>query len=535
MATPYYSANSSPGTGIPIVQGTYVPRPGGGSNGKGKDGLSSTATDIRNEPVVESYTQQASARTGCKDGIWAVLFYAHLIGLVAVTIKFAPIMVADMSNEYINGQGQGRKLLSSVGRFLQDGNGDGDSGDNANNNEEYQLDLDPRAIFVILVVCGVAGFIISAIGLSFMITCAKPMIKVALFFNLFMSGIFAIIALLSGAVPLGIMACLGFLFTAYYTYVVWSRIPFAASNLVAAATAIKSNIGLAFLAFSNVALQFLWALIWATAFVSTTYVLGDCQPDGTCNNEINGGITFLFFVSLYWTAQVVTNVVHVTVAGTVGTWWLHPVEANGCCSRGVRSSYWRSITTSFGSICLGSLIVALIQATREIVRSLRDDGEGGLLFCIADCLLSCIESLVEYFNKWAYVYVGLYGHSFMEASINVVQLFKSRGWSAIIADTMVDTVLFMLSLCGGLATGIIGVIMASAMSQGVETLAGAFIAGFLMGSVLSSTLFGLVSSATNAVIVLFAEAPQEFNQNHPMLSAQMCQAWAQVYPNEFNF
>jgi hypothetical protein len=30
---------------------------------------------------------------------------------------------------------------------------------------------------------------------------------------------------------------------------------------------------------------------------------------------------------------------------------------------------------------------------------MRDDGEGSLLFCLADCLLSCIESMVEYFNK----------------------------------------------------------------------------------------------------------------------------------------
>jgi hypothetical protein len=28
---------------------------------------------------------------------------------------------------------------------------------------------------------------------------------------------------------------------------------------------------------------------------------------------------FLFFVSFYWTSQVITNVVHVTTAGTVGT------------------------------------------------------------------------------------------------------------------------------------------------------------------------------------------------------------------------
>lgn len=133
------------------------------------------------------------------------------------------------------------------------------------------------------------------------------------------------------------------------------------------------------------------------------------------------------------------------------------------------------------------------------------------------------------------MYVGLYGYGFVEASINTVNLFKARGWSAIIADTMVDTVLFMLSLCGGLVTGLIGVVVASALSQGVETLAGAFFVGFLIGVILCNTLFSLVSSATNAVIVLFAEAPQEFKQNHPALSAQMIGAWRRVYPDEFTY
>jgi hypothetical protein len=32
----------------------------------------------------------------------------------------------------------------------------------------------------------------------------------------------------------------------------------------------------------------------------------------------------------------------------------------------------------------------------------------------------------QYFNKWAFVYVGLYGFSFMESGKNVMALFHSR-------------------------------------------------------------------------------------------------------------
>jgi len=40
----------------------------------------------------------------------------------------------------------------------------------------------------------------------------------------------------------------------------------------------------------------------------------------------------------------------------------------------------------------------------------------------------------------------------------------------------------------------------------------------------------VVSSAVNTVIVCFAEAPREFQQNHPQLSAEMCEAWQNAWP-----
>lgn len=66
----------------------------------------------------------------------------------------------------------------------------------------------------------------------------------------------------------------------------------------------------------------------------------------------------------------------------------------------------------------------------------RENGDAGILACIAECLLSCLAGLVEYFNKWAFVYVGIYGYGYIEAGKNVIQLFKNRGWEAIIADDL---------------------------------------------------------------------------------------------------
>jgi hypothetical protein len=178
----------------------------------------------------------------------------------------------------------------------------------------------------------------------------------------------------------------------------------------------------------------------------------------------SGGIVFLLLVSYYWVHQVLSNIVHVTSAGTVATWWYVPLEAMSCWSRAVQDSFFRATTYSFGSICFGSLLVAVVQALRAMAHMARQNDDMKLLACILDCILAMIQDIIEYLNKWAYVYVGIYGFPYVEAGRNVIQLLESKGWSVIITDDLCDRALFVVSLCVGLLTGVVGWIVA-AMDQ----------------------------------------------------------------------
>lgn len=105
---------------------------------------------------------------------------------------------------------------------------------------------------------------------------------------------------------------------------------------------------------------------------------------------------------------------------------------------------------------MGSLIVAFIQALRALAEQARQNDDGnGILICIADCILSIIQGIVEYFNQWAYVYVGIYGYKYLEAGKAVMQLFKTRGWDVIIADDLVGNVFFLVALCIGGITALL--------------------------------------------------------------------------------
>lgn len=54
--------------------------------------------------------------------------------------------------------------------------------------------------------------------------------------------------------------------------------------------------------------------------------------------------------------------------------------------------------------------------------------------------------------------------------------------------------------------------------------------GIVLGLVVTSVLFGIVSSSVNAVLVCFAASPVDFENNHSELSHEMRAAWREVWP-----
>jgi hypothetical protein len=198
---------------------------------------------------------------------------------------------------------------------------------------------------------------------------------------------------------------------------------------------------------------------------------------------------------------------HVTTAGTVATWWFVPDEATSWFSQAQRDSLYRALTSSFGSICFGSFLVAIVQALRALEQYTRDERDYQFLTCIIQCILACIESFIEYVNRWAYVYIGMYGFSYLEAGKNVVELFQNKGWTVVITDDLAANVLSLIALSIGLASGIVGLVLGYMspnmfVSLGYEEAHGpAFFVGLLVGFLFASVILSVVGSAINTVIV----------------------------------
>lgn len=202
-------------------------------------------------------------------------------------------------------------------------------------------------------------------------------------------------------------------------------------------------------------------------------------------------------------------------------------------------SFSRAATYSFGSICFGSLLVSILQTLEHLARRRRRD----ILTMVVQCIIMCFRAWLEYFNSWAFCYVGLYGYSYLDAGKNVVRLFRERGWTTFIADRLVFRVLLLANLGVAAVTGLICMLVgwiyvAGSVSVEVDVLQGIlhgiFWIGFLMGLYISSTILFVVESATRCTMVLFAESASEFAEVHMELCEDLKGGWAKSYPDAWN-
>eukprot|EP00984_Skeletonema_dohrnii_P004614 scaffold1634_cov118-Skeletonema_dohrnii-CCMP3373.AAC.12 len=282
---------------------------------------------------------------------------------------------------------------------------------------QHQLTI-PLIIIIIInttqhtsvtLIAAASSFTLSTISLTLMTTCPKFLIQLSLLFSLLLSLLITATSFYYQQYIAGAFGVLFFLMSCCYACCVWRRIPFAAANLNTGLTAVKRNGGVFVTSVWITVVSFGYLVVWMVAMVGVyDATAATAGVEGNTNVQPSWGYLFLLLLALFWTQQVFQNTIHVIVAGVVSTWWFAPDEASSCCSVAIKDSFIRATTCSFGSICFGSLLVAIIQTLRSMVESARhdssNDGCAAFVLCLVDCLLQCLQGILEYFNKFAYIY-----------------------------------------------------------------------------------------------------------------------------------
>lgn len=200
---------------------------------------------------------------------------------------------------------------------------------------------------------------------------------------------------------------------------------------------------------------FLAAVFGAWFSVTLVAIYAKYQPGNTSGGtqgagepswaKVIGLVAFITFAG-YWITEVLKNVIHTTISGVYGSWYFAPNNPPKAPTRGAAK---RALTYSFGSISFGSLLVAIINALRQLcsIAQQQEAAAGNICgqigFCVLGCLIGILDWAVQFINRYAFSYMALYGKPYIQSAKDTWTMIKNRGIDALINECLIGPVLSM--------------------------------------------------------------------------------------------
>ena len=384
---------------------------------------------------------------------------------------------------------------------------------------------DPRSILASILTefkniefVALASVVVSSlVGAIFLISlifyCMKSFpdtfIKVSIFAYLAIIGLFLFLTVLAGAIFPSILLGVLFFINSLFFWRARHKIPLTALVLRTTLGILELYPSMAVVSVCQLVLQFIYV-----SFAFFTFLL---IVAAASQSLLTPGILMLYFsfsaLSLFWTCQVLMNILHVTISGVFASFYL----TGGKYSSPIGNCLGRALTFSFGSICFGSLIVAAIQTVRFLVRSLKDDNS--VVGAIADCILGCIENLASYFNFFAYTELAIYGRSFVSSAKDCWSLIKRSGVELIVNDILAGVVLTLGMLVVTVGGSLYGKLLISFIfNQLTQSAPEVYIVITALVFLLSFAMLAeMIKSGINTSIVCFCEEPRGIQNSNPLL------------------
>ncbi|KAJ3217483.1 putative choline transporter, neither null mutation nor overexpression affects choline transport [Dinochytrium kinnereticum] len=394
-----------------------------------------------------------------KDRFFFVLFYVNLavtlalsvVGVASVGILIAAIRKLHPSPDTPPTEGPAQGTF-----FMKDG---------ANNTIEWDWEVTTPQLIGLPITALTVGLLITTLFYRLLVTFKSTVLKVCTAtLTVFFIAVAALSAL-TGLVFNAVFFAMFALFAGLVT-VRWFRGTSVVGKLFdAVLDAVAEAPGMIWAAVVGGVVDFVMAVGWAFAVAGAFVLFGAFQEVGAKWGPLTVVLAYLS-LSWLWISQVISNVVHVTLAGVFATYHLTGVadedgKVTVAIRRPVTAAAKRALGPSFGSIAFGSLILALLSWVSGLLRKAQEDGVGSgntfvtLLFCCFRCIFTIFHDLIQFLNKYAFTYVAIYGEDYCTSAKATFSLMKERGLDVVATDAganmaIMASNLAVVSVAGGL-------------------------------------------------------------------------------------
>lgn len=326
----------------------------------------------------------------------------------------------------------------------------------------------------------------------------------------------ASIMLISTSVPASLaMGALWFIFSICVSlYACWvsNRIKYAGDLLLCSLNTAKRVPGTYLVSLWILLIGSVWLVFWSFGVV--------CALSFRFAPLIILGL----LASMAWTLETLRNVAYTTIARSTSRLYLN--EADGSAIRWERCLHV-AFTSSFGSICLGSLVVPSLHVLRVLARGLnRIHGDNEFMFSCADCFVGVMNAFGRYANNWAYVQVGVKNKAFVRASEDTWDLFKSKHLNVVIDTDLTSSFCVMSGIAGGMLCVIVSGGWTFATHKALT--ASISIVSFFIGYFLVRITMAVPQGAVCTHYVCYAENPTSLEFLSSPVPERLKELWAEA-------
>ncbi|KAI7830664.1 plasma-membrane choline transporter-domain-containing protein [Gamsiella multidivaricata] len=246
---------------------------------------------------------------------------------------------------------------------------------------------------------------------------------------------------------------------------------------------LKDNPDMFYVSFGLMAVHVVFTAIWLL-FFSRVFLIGHVESSVGAKKwvlEDNFYPIAIYFIFIYlWTSAVLGNVQRVTLANVVSKWYFHRHEPFAYHSSKITEpALINATTTSFGSVCLGGLFIAVLQTTtfllKNLAKRLNDSTFPLFVFVVTCCRV--VQGLVESFNNYALIYVGITGESLFAAARSASKIFHRNLLWGLLSDFLTKLILYVYSTLLSILTGFAAFVFAT---HGLKSPYG-YVIGILAG------------------------------------------------------
>jgi hypothetical protein len=324
--SPFPNSDESPQTSVTVA--TQSPSSNNMENGRVALAVSSTEDKKRRrERRLKRIRKAAEARDAavkkvrgvqqesCNDTLFAFLFVCQLLLVTMAALAFGPAAVHErltgavadqqvVENDYNPFAGLQSDDIIVTGLYEHPKSDGGEVGvDLARHGNKRISYIDYVNVIQLVCIASVYACFSSIFALGFMMMISRNLLQAILVFTVVVCLLWSVLGFaLSNDFFIPAIGILALATSASYTWVVWDRIPFAATNLSVALKGMRGTLDIPLLGVCNLVATFAWTICWICAFFGASDYLWNEEE---LSNDWMVIVVIFFFFSYYWTTQVI--------------------------------------------------------------------------------------------------------------------------------------------------------------------------------------------------------------------------------------